>query len=297
MVEKLRCDDCGVAISISSQGWAAHSRSRGHVSAVARRESDSENVSVTVDANGHGSEEGLAALRAEIVRLRAENASLKDVEAELASNQARIGVLESETKRLRPTAAWDFATTTEDVIERMGGYQSAFDEANRQLVRQDRDRNKKGLMPFRDLPDFTERVEEQIAKNAADVIRRSQTMLTDLTHIPKLRMVKMITPDGSLVQIPVAPEINNGAGSLADPIVRYQRKGFKIAVSGSTHPTPGVTFCPTFDCWRIAAVEAGEYIFFGYCSDMHRRHIEGSTVNTGEGRPRTMVNAPFSGVR
>ncbi|MFA5634737.1 MAG: hypothetical protein WC977_02420 [Anaerovoracaceae bacterium] len=72
---------------------------------------------------------------------------------------------------------------------------------------------------------------------------------------------------GDIRQIPLEEQINNGAGSLRDPIVRYQDKGAKIA-------SPAL--CATKNCNRLAAIdpETGRYLYGGYCCIEHFKQTE-----------------------
>ena len=71
----------------------------------------------------------------------------------------------------------------------------------------------------------------------------------------------------TIEQIPMEGQINNGAGSLADGIVRYTRKGFKL-----TDPF----LCPRAGCFQPAANnEFNEWAFDGYCTELHHDEVEG----------------------
>jgi hypothetical protein len=62
-------------------------------------------------------------------------------------------------------------------------------------------------------------------------------------------------------------QINNMAGSLADGIVRYTRKGFKL-----TDPF----LCPRAGCFKPAGMdEMKRWLYDGYCTDKHRAEVEG----------------------
>ena len=65
------------------------------------------------------------------------------------------------------------------------------------------------------------------------------------------------------------PQINNTAGSLADGIVRYTEKGFKL-----TEPF----LCPRAGCFTPAALNGNQWAYNGYCSQLHQAETEG-TVN------------------
>ena len=68
-------------------------------------------------------------------------------------------------------------------------------------------------------------------------------------------------------QIPMENQINNMAGSLADGIIRYTRKGFKL-----TDPF----LCPRAGCFYPAATdEMKRWQYDGYCTEVHRAEVEG----------------------
>jgi hypothetical protein len=76
-------------------------------------------------------------------------------------------------------------------------------------------------------------------------------------------------------------QINNMAGSLADGIIRYTRKGFKL-----TDPF----LCPRAGCYRPAASdEFNRWRYDGYCSETHRAQVEG-----GEASPTAGLNTKDS---
>jgi hypothetical protein len=87
---------------------------------------------------------------------------------------------------------------------------------------------------------------------------------------PPSRKVKLfIMRNGmpTIEQIPLENQINNMKGSLADGIIRYTRKGFKL-----TDPF----LCPRAGCYRAAASdEAKRWLYDGYCTDRHRVQVEG----------------------
>ena len=70
-----------------------------------------------------------------------------------------------------------------------------------------------------------------------------------------------------IVQLPYESQVNNVAGSLADGIVRYTRKGYKM-----TSPF----LCPRRNCFRPAAIDAAtrDWAFDGYCSHEHYVAVE-----------------------
>ena len=94
------------------------------------------------------------------------------------------------------------------------------------------------------------------------------------TEGPLLRTLKMIAPDGSLRQVPYEGQFNNIAGSLEDGYRIYTKKGFK-----RTEPL----LCPAGDCWEVAAMENGQMLFTGYCSQDHFNRTESGGASTVPG--------------
>lgn len=85
------------------------------------------------------------------------------------------------------------------------------------------------------------------------------------------RTLKMIKPNGVLVQIPYEGQINNVAGSLADGYVRYERKNYKRTVP---------LLCPSKDCWNDSLEDGkGGFTFSGYCSEDHFNRTEKGQVD------------------
>ena len=74
----------------------------------------------------------------------------------------------------------------------------------------------------------------------------------------------MVLP--TIEQIPYEGHINNVNGSLADGLVKYTRKGFKV-----TDPL----LCFAQDCFKPAAVIGDRYLYDCYCSEYHRTAVEG----------------------
>ena len=81
----------------------------------------------------------------------------------------------------------------------------------------------------------------------------------------KLYIVRNGMP--TIEQIPFENQINNTAGSLADGIIRYTQKGFKL-----TNPF----LCPRAGCFKPAANnEFEKWMYEGYCTEVHRAEVEG----------------------
>lgn len=186
-----------------------------------------------------------------------------------AALRARIAELEAENQRLKPThelggmfddrVAWLTDNSPEGEAYWLNRAEAAFKQENQQ-------RAKDGLPVF-DIKNHPDILDDHINDLKTKEAMANAAEPTE----PASRKVKLfIMRNGmpTLEQIPMESQINNMAGSLADGIVRYTRKGFKL-----TDPF----LCPRAGCFRAAAADAGgNWEFDGYCSDRHRVEVEGS---------------------
>lgn len=220
-----------------------------------------------------------------------------DESDDLAEARARIAALEEENEKIREEAAryrpfvdMPVFTDVAQVIEAVG--RERLEElAQSKLAKENKRRQKEGLPPLwaDNKRDYQNRVEELIREEADDIVKsQSKWIDTDPSKLKRSRSLKMVKPDGTMVQIPVEPQVNNGAGSLADPIEKYKRKGYKM-----TSPPR----CPLYDCWRPSAVEHGHFTYGGYCSQVHHQVMEGTTVDRDNGLRMTMTEVPVGGTR
>lgn len=214
---------------------------------------------------------------------------LDQTEADRNKLAAKVAELEEQVSHYRPFVEVALAQSLEDVIEQVGAAHIR-EIAEIQLGEEDTERIKAGWRPRWD--ESTERYEEAVQERmrtiAAEFIARQSkwTAGVEKGGHAQLRTVKMVNPrrncdicekkacyeHGTQVQIPVELQINNGAASLADPIERYKRKGFKLLAPMR---------CKLVDCWLPQAIEFGTPIHSGYCSELHRRHIEGRIEHRG----------------
>jgi hypothetical protein len=140
--------------------------------------------------------------------------------------------------------------------------------AQRQFKKVNQQRRLEGLDPMR----FTdEEMEEEIARLKVEELASR----TKPASGPADKRIKMVKPnqDGSyfpphVVQIPYESQINNVAGSLADGVVIYTTKGYKL-----TRPF----LCPRRNCFKAAALDINQkWAFDGYCSSEHYTQVEKS---------------------
>ncbi len=202
--------------------------------------------------------------------------SVVELETEIIALQAKNTELVEENARLNPTidihemlenrVAW-LTTNTPD------GDRYWTNRAEREWSEMTRARIRDGLEPFRikDEPEmFQETIDTLKAKEAASFDAEPDE--------PASRKIKLAIYRGgknaqdsengwlTIEQIPLEGQINNTAGSLADGIIRYTRKGFKI-----TDPF----LCPRAGCFKPAAVDAfNKWQWDGYHSEAHRNEVE-----------------------
>lgn len=232
------------------------------------------------------------------------------VDPEAEALRAEVERLTREVSDLRATAAAndpyvDFPVLdTEEAVRAYFTAEELRTMAKERLARKNRADVRKGNPPLYSRLDGE--VYEALLQEAEDelVTERVVKFRQWVSEIPedrtRLRTVKMVRPvkmrDGklswelrhgaTLVEIPLEGQINNGIGSIADGILKYQNKRIRIA-----RPYR----CQLRDCNQPAAVGASNQLTqSGYCSEDHRTTIEGAGSRTpGEAtvRDRTLTFA------
>ncbi len=202
--------------------------------------------------------------------------SVAELQTEIIALQARNDELAEENTRLKPTTditeilenrvAWLTTNTPE-------GDQFWINRAELAWTDMTRERISRGLEPFR-IKEHPEMFQETI-----DDLKAKEATIHDAEPTePPSRKIKLAIYRGgkdafdseggmlTIEQIPLEGQINNTAGSLADGIIRYTRKGFKI-----TDPF----LCPRAGCFKPAAVdEFNKWKWDGYHSEAHRNEVE-----------------------
>ena len=154
----------------------------------------------------------------------------------------------------------------EDVYEYFDE-QKLRDLAESTLVGENRIRQRTGLSPLRFEDDEWEAAIEQVAEE----LLADRALNGAKEEGPLTRTLKMYNPkDDSIRQIPYEGQFNNVAGSLADGLIIYERKGFKRV-------DPFI--CPSMDCGFEAVIitsgkEKGKWRYNGYCSEDHFNRTE-----------------------
>ena len=191
-----------------------------------------------------------------------------DLHDRLARLEAKNQELEDENKALKPTySLGNYFTdrvqwTTDNSPE---GDDYWLHRAEAEFKKENRQRAKDGLPTF-SIKEHPELLDDLIAELKAKVVA---SVNAETTEPPSRRVKLVIMRNGvpTIEQIPMENQVNNMSGSLADGIIRYTRKGFKL-----TEPF----LCPRAGCFRAAAVdELQRWLYDGYCTDKHRTEVEG----------------------
>ena len=167
--------------------------------------------------------------------------------------------------------------TPDDVRARFSE-QTIQDLAEGEIAEVNRVRTKAGHAPIKyDEKEMAKKIDETILDLLADRAREAPPVTG-----PLMRTLKMVKPDGTLVQIPYEDQINNLAGSISDAKERYREKGFKM-----TDPD----LCPSQNCYELSILEGGNFVFRGYCSNDHLTRTEGTQVSQTDIITRTSVHS------
>ena len=181
--------------------------------------------------------------------------------------EARALVLEKESADLRPWVEVDMYETVEDVI-RILGTGRIKDLVAGEFASINRQRTLDGYERYT-LTDAE--MDERMGTIAKEILDERYKFEDENPH--RSRVLKMVHPNGNLVQIPAEDQINNMRGSRSDWYTIYTDRGFKVLVDRKS----GATVCGSLNCWRPAVKdERGNYIQLGYCSEGHRRWVEGN---------------------
>lgn len=192
----------------------------------------------------------------------------RDLRDRLARLEAKNQELVEENQALKPTV--DLGCYFTDRVKWITdnspeGEDFWLHRAEAEFKKENRQRAKDGLPVFniKDHPDLLKDLIAELQAKAAAAVNR------ETTEPPSRRVKLLIMRNGmpTIEQIPMENQVNNMGGSLADGIIRYTRKGFKL-----TDPF----LCPRAGCFRAAAVdELQRWLYDGYCTDRHRTDVEG----------------------
>ncbi len=202
--------------------------------------------------------------------------SVAELQTEIIALQAKNDDLTKENDRLNPTI--DIHDWLEDRVawlttETPEGDRYWINRAEQEWVKMTRERIASNLPPF-DI-----KSEPKMFQKTIDDLKAKEAAAYDAEPTePASRKIKLAIYRGgkdandsvggmlTIEQIPLEGQINNTAGSLADGIIRYTRKGFKI-----TDPF----LCPRAGCFKPAAVDPfNKWQWDGYHSEAHRNEVE-----------------------
>jgi transposase-like protein len=210
-----------------------------------------ENVDVKTSVVDDGRDRSEADLRDRLRRLEARNKQLED-----------------ENQVLKPTV--DISAMLGDRVKWLTdnspeGEKYWLNRAEASFKKENRQRAKDGLPVF-SVKEHPELLDELIVELKT---KEAMAGAQEPTEPPSRRVKLLIMRHGMPVieQIPMESQVNNMAGSLADGIIRYTRKGFKL-----TDPF----LCPRAGCFKPAQNDdLGRWMYDGYCTDRHRAEVEG----------------------
>ena len=223
---------------------------------------------------------GYVPREAEVDTLTPGSVALERSEAELRERlsllEARNRELEKENYDLKPTRELKGMFTdrvkwlTENSPE---GERYWINRAEAEYKKVNKERAQEGLPVF-DVKEHPEILEDLLIE-----LKTKESMHIDNSAVEvAARKVKLyIERNGmpTIEQIPMENQINNMAGSLADGIIRYTRKGFKL-----TDPF----LCPRAGCFKPAASdEMKRWKYDGYCTEIHRAEVEGEQKSPTSG--------------
>ena len=216
--------------------------------------------------------------------------SEQELRDKLETLETRNRELEVENEKLSPTV--DISAMLEDRVQWITdnspeGERFWLNRAEAKFKNDNIQRAKEGLPGFNinDHPDILDDLINELKTKEA-------TRRVGEPDEPPSRKVKLyIKRKGQMPvieQLPMENQVNNMAGSLADGIIRYTRKGFKL-----TKPF----LCPRAGCYAPAAVdEFQRWRWDGYCTEKHRIEVEGKEEAPTTGIQVQLKDTILSGV-
>lgn len=185
----------------------------------------------------------------------------------IAALKKELAAKEKEIEQLRPTTtvAHRLFKTTKEVQEYFGEKQLK-DMLKTRIAAENKKLNRQGFDRLQYSAEEQAELLEVILQEFVDARLDGPPAEGWLT-----RTLKMVKPNGGdLVQVIYEGQVNNVAGSLADGLLVYEKKGYK-----RTDPF----LCPAQNCWEEAAVvtsgrNRGKWEHSGYCSADHFERTE-----------------------
>lgn len=190
-----------------------------------------------------------------------------DPDERIAALEAQVEDQQTQIEALKPTRdVSDRVFTDPDDVVAFHGEERIEGMVADRIARQNRQRVREGLDRLPTSGKAGKELRTEIRETLIKELLEDRQKVRPPDEGWLDRTLKMVKPDGALVQIPYEVQINNVAGSLADGYVRYERKGFK-----RTEPM----MCPSKDCNEFAAQGAdGKWAFHGYCTEDHFKRTE-----------------------
>jgi uncharacterized small protein (DUF1192 family) len=185
-----------------------------------------------------------------------------DVDERIAELESELASMAAEMEAMRPTknvAAFSFKTA-DDVVA-LYGEDKIMAIVDSEIALENKKRVRDGYDRIR----YSKEEKREKFDETVEALLLDRQLATPPREGWLARSLKMVKPDGSIIQIPYEGQVNNVAGSLADGYVRYEKKGFK-----RTDPM----MCPTVDCYEDALARDGKWVFSGYCSEDHFKRTE-----------------------
>lgn len=186
----------------------------------------------------------------------------------VAQLEAELAEAKEQVEQYRPTADVTMYTTPEEVEQVFG--KAKLDDLAAMAVKDiNVERIRQGLRPFdaESDPALIKPYRDRLIKEFLD--RRTKW----ISPRARQRVVKMVHPNGHVVQIPVEQQLENEAGQAGTSLWKKRDKGFKLA-------SPYI--CQLRDCWVVAKQEGGKFIHNGYCSPDHAQldpYLSGTPID------------------
>ncbi len=200
--------------------------------------------------------------------LEAEAAAVASAPQSDADLHARITELEEEVDKYKPTVDISlFLSDPVRYIEENHPEGKAYwkNRAEAEFANENISRRRSGLpeISLRESPETLEHLMQKIK----DGVKAPRPLDPPDEASRTVKLVIMRGDYLTIEQLPYEAQVNNIAGSLADGIIRYTRKGFKI---------PDPFLCPRKGCYRESGKdEFGRWTFDTYCCEKHRKEVEG----------------------
>ena len=204
------------------------------------------------------SPEALEEMHREIAEAEARAAETDELRKELAEANAKAEALSPTTN----ISGQLFKDTKE--VRQFFSNEHLVDIALDEWAGENKDLIRRGRNP---LPEPTGKdLEKRVERAAADLLADRTSHVAQRGFM--LRVVKMVKPNGMLIEIPLEGQINSFRVGGADrAFAPYKDKGYKVA---------SPYMCQSQGCWLEAVVENGQFTYGGYCGNDHRTRTEPS---------------------